>query len=88
MSHHQSQGTYKHDRPAWRWQGRGTYDYLHGSDDAARYVAQCRQREAAKAASRIARHNYAAFNAQANVVQPLTDSARLALAAARIGRAA
>ena len=43
----------KQDRPSWRWQGHGLYAYTHDAD-AARYVAQCRQREMDKVRAKLA----------------------------------
>ncbi len=70
MSRHQSHGTQKQDRPAWRWQGRGRYTYT-SSPEAARYVAMCRQREIDKLHKVV-------------IVKPITDSARLIAAASRL----
>ena len=43
----------KQDRPAWRWQGHGVFAYTHDAD-AARYVAQCRQRKMDKMRAKLA----------------------------------
>ena len=43
----------KQDRPSWRWQGHGVFAYTHDAD-AARYVAQCRQREMDKVRAKLA----------------------------------
>jgi len=81
MSHHQSQGTYKHDKPAWKWRGTGVHAYTSQPTEAARYVALCRQREIDK----VFRRGQATVQ---RYVAAMTDSARLIEAASRIGRAA
>lgn len=45
MSHHQSQGKFKHDKPSFKWRGTGVHAYTSQPTEAARYVARCRQRE-------------------------------------------
>jgi hypothetical protein len=82
MSHHQSQGTYKHDRPAWRWRSTGVHAYTHDAD-AARYVALCRQREIDKMNRREAVATTQRLIA-ALTPPTITDSARLIAAAALV----
>jgi len=48
---HSTHSPIKQDAPAWSWRSHGNPSYTR-SADAARYVAQCRQRELDKARQR------------------------------------
>lgn len=55
MAHQRSNGKYKQDRPAFKWQGKGTYS-LTKSAEAAAYVAKCQQRKLEADLKRMARY--------------------------------
>jgi hypothetical protein len=76
MGHHKTHSPIKQDRPAWRWQGRGRYEYTT-SPAAAAYVAAFAARKQAAELARIARFTYVP-------PMPVTDSARLIEARSRV----